>query len=352
MHKRLASVKKFLKKHRQVFVRAGMVALAFPFLSVTAFILFAYQTRIFVYDSGQPIPAVATTSDSSAPFPIGVMPREKKIVENPDVDTFFEEHIVVLHPAERSHTTWLGKAVARLAQMTWYQNLANAGTRILVIESGERREQVGNNFAKILGWTKEQKEKFLSLVAGSTPEMDEGKFFPATYVVSRGASPEEAALLVEHRFGEEVFSRYTNEIEALVPLEDALIIASLLEREASDFEDMRHISGVIWNRLFTDMNLQIDATLQYAKGTVSETSWWPPVRPKDKYIESPYNTYQNGGLPPAPIANPSVDAVLAALNPYETECMYYFHDADGGFHCSPTYTGHVELLKQYYGRGK
>jgi UPF0755 protein len=57
-------------------------------------------------------------------------------------------------------------------------------------------------------------------------------------------------------------------------------------------------------------------------------------------------------LPPTPIANPSVAAVLAALNPKKTTCLFYFHDASAGFHCSDTYEQHVALLKKYYGRGK
>jgi UPF0755 protein len=100
------------------------------------------------------------------------------------------------------------------------------------------------------------------------------------------------------------------------------------------------------------MNLQIDATLQYAKGAKSKKTWWPKPIPSDKFIDSPYNTYQNSGLPPTPIANPSVDTVLAALNPRETECLYYFHDDESVFHCTKTYEEHVALLKQYYGRGK
>ena len=83
-------------------------------------------------------------------------------------------------------------------------------------------------------------------------------------------------------------SRYTDEIKLQVPLENALVIASLLEREAHDFTDMRYISGVIWNRLFIDMPLQLDATLQYARGSrTSESRWWPKIVPRDKFIESP-----------------------------------------------------------------
>ena len=68
------------------------------------------------------------------------------------------------------------------------------------------------------------------------------------------------------------------------------------------------------------------------------------MRPDDKYIESPFNTYSNKGLPPSPIANPSTDAIIAALNPKKTDCMYYFHDRKANFHCSVTYEEHVALL--------
>jgi UPF0755 protein len=101
------------------------------------------------------------------------------------------------------------------------------------------------------------------------------------------------------------------------------------------------------------MNLQIDATLQYVKATKSTTGpWWPTVVPADKYHKSPYNTYMQSGLPPTPIASPSVAAIVAALNPVKTSCYFYFHDKLGEMHCAPTYAEHVSLLKKYYGQGK
>ncbi len=170
--------------------------------------------------------------------------------------------------------------------------------------------------------------------------------------MARKAAPDVVIPLITDRFKNEVLSRYGSDVEDIVPLNEALTIASLLEREAYDFEDMRLIAGVIWNRLFIDMNLQIDATLQYAKGSEPTEPWWPRVVPSDKYIASVYNNYKNSGLPPAPIANPSLDSILAALNPRKTDCMYYFHDRHAGFHCAKTYAEHVTLLKQYYGQGK
>ncbi len=285
-------------------------------------------------------------------FPVGVNPIEKTITENPKVADFYSEHISRGGAPHKVRSDWFGRMLGKLALMNWYQNLASLTSRLLIIESGERKEQVADHFAKILGWKSDEKAEFLSLIESTAPELTEGKFFPGTYNVEKGAKPTEVAALVVDRFRAEVLARYTEEVEARVPLEDALIIASLLEREAYDFEDMRHISGIIWNRLFTDMKLQIDATLQYAKGSTSKKTWWPRPVPSDKYIASAYNTYKNIGLPPAPIANPSLEAILAALNPTETECMYYFHDKKAGFHCAETYDEHVMLLKQYYGRGK
>lgn len=100
-----------------------------------------------------------------------------------------------------------------------------------------------------------------------------------------------------------------------------LIVASMIQREAGGKSDMKLISGIIWNRVFDGMKLQIDATLQYAKGT--EEKWWPQVVSKDKNIKSPYNTYIYD-MPPAPIASPGLAAIEAAYNPQKTSCMFIF----------------------------
>lgn len=286
------------------------------------------------------------------PFPVSVDPIHKTITETSLVESYYTDHVAVLGGNAGAQTNWFGKVFARLALSGWFQNLASLSTRTLVIQSGERKEEVANNFAKILGWNSNQKSIFTALIASSTPALVDGNLFPGTYIVERKAPPEVVAPMVTERFEQHVLARYTTEVSDLVPLNDALVLASLLEREAYDFEDMREISGVIWNRLFTDMNLQLDASLQYAKANAGGSSWWPSVRPVDKYIESPWNTYENKGLPPSAIANPSLDAIIAALNPKKTDCMFYFHDKKGGFHCTETYKEHVAALKQYYGRGK
>lgn len=290
--------------------------------------------------------------DDSFLFPIGVNPDEKLIVESPElnefVDTFIEPETMTVSMQQN----WFGRILGKLALMNWYQNLASLSSRMLVVESGERKEQIADHFGKILNWNASEKKEFLALIENSAPILEEGKFFPGTYTVSRSATPADVASSILKKFDVEVVSRYSQDVERIVPLSDALTIASLLEREARDFEDMRHISGVIWNRLFVNMKLQIDATLQYAKGSKPSQPWWPRVVPSDKYLVSAYNTYENEGLPPTPIANPSLESIIAALNPTKTDCMFYFHDKKGEFHCTETYDEHVALLKQYYGQGK
>jgi uncharacterized YceG family protein len=297
--------------------------------------------------------AGVTSNDKTPPFPVGVNPLKKLIVEQENIEGYLREPTLEIEDKTVVvKTSFIKKAIAKLALFDWYQNLAAGASRVLVIEPGERKEQVAQNFAKILKWSEDDKREFLVSIISIDPVLLEGKFIPGTYVVAQGAKPVEVAPLIIERFNKEVLERYPSTVESAVPLEETLTIASLLEREAYDFDDMRYISGVIWNRLFIDMNLQIDSTLQYAKGTASVSTWWPKPIPADKYIDSLYNTYQNEGLPPTPIANPSLDAILAALNPRITDCYYYFHDKKGGFHCAATYEEHVSLLKKHYGRGK
>lgn len=291
-------------------------------------------------------------SDETVPFPVGVNPETKTIVENPLVDTYRDLQLAsnYNHPQK---SAWWQKLYSKLAQFGWYQNLASPVSRILVVLPGQRKEEVAKNIGEILDWDTSERELFLILLENSRPLLSEGKIPTGNYLVEKDADPENIVRLFRDNFEAEVLSRYPAEVEEVVPLEEALTIASILEREAAGFADMRMISGVIWNRLFIDMPLQLDATLQYAKANrPSEVSWWPPVRPADKYIESPFNTYANNGLPPSPIANSSIDAIIAALNPNETDCLFYFHDIYANFYCSETYEEHVAQLKTHYGRGR
>lgn len=323
-------------------------------LYVSALILCALSVYGFVVLLDTQEVAYETTVQRSAsdaatePFPVSVDPTAQTIA--PD-DLLNEEVLDTLASDIRPHSL-IDKVIAQFERKSWFQNLASPVSRVIVIWPGERKEEVVAYIGATLGWDDAERTEFAKLITSSEPALSDGKFYPGRYVAHREATPKEVADLITTKFKTDILERYTSEVEAKVPLVDALIIASLLEREASDFENMREISGVIWNRLFIDMPLQLDATLQYVRGSKkTEKNWWPVPKPADKYLSSPYNTYRHAGLPPGPIANPSAAAVLAALNPYPTDCYFYFHDKHAGYHCSVTYEEHVEKLKIHYGRG-
>lgn len=296
---------------------------------------------------------LAATEPPKPPFPVNVDPINETITEDPAVDILFGESDATLGAAASlasSALTWIANAVM---MVPGYEQIAGSDIVFVDIKSGYRQEEVARAFGMALGWTKAEQEAFLKQVNNTDPELLEGEFVPGTYMVSSAASASYVQELLADRYERDIASRYSPEAAEVLPLEDVLTIASLLQRETRDPSEMRLISGIIWNRLWMGMNLQIDATLQYAKASNGGTkTWWPTPRPADKYIKSPYNTYQNEGLPPGPISNPSTEAILAALNPKKTDCIFYFHDSRGRMFCSPDYEGHVRALKKSYGQGK
>lgn len=214
------------------------------------------------------------------------------------------------------------------------------------INAGLRKEEVAKIFAKKLNWDEKEQEAFMQ--EKTAYEDVEGYFYPGEYLVSNYYRGSDVSSLMTERFKEEVEGKYASSTAEIVSMETAINIASIIQREAAGKRDMKLISGIIWNRVFKGMNLQMDATLQYAKGN-EEIGWWPPVRPEDKYIESPYNTYMNNGLPPTAIASPSLAAIEAALNPKKTDCLFYVHDRLGRIYCSKTYEQHKANVRKAYG---
>ena len=290
-----------------------------------------------------------------APFTVTVYPKNETIVEDPEIEATLGGG-ANLPAAVLNIGNIFERLSATMSESSVYSMLASVGgPRFVVIEPGFRKEEVALAFGSALKWDRKTQDAFLAAREQEDPFLSEGHFSPGLYSIAGEGDEADAQALTNERFKSQILSRYGTSTAEIVPLEDALTIASMIQRETGDKEEMRMISGIIWNRIFDGMALQIDATLQYAKAnkkTAKQTDWWPIVYPRDKYISSPFNTYQNKGLPPAPISNPSVSAVIAALNPKKTDCLFYFHDRKGDFHCTETYKEHVTLLKKYFGRGK
>jgi UPF0755 protein len=146
----------------------------------------------------------------------------------------------------------------------------------------------------------------------------EGFLFPDTYQFLAGATADEVITRLLQQFKMEADALDWSHLDSLgVSPYQVVIVASMIEREARYDQDRPKIAAVIYNRLKADMPLEIDATLQYAKGN------WLPITEQDKALESPYNTYSNRGLPPTPIASPGLASLKAALSPAHANYLYY-----------------------------
>lgn len=223
--------------------------------------------------------------------------------------------------------------------------VSNPKYRYVKVEEGLRIQEIAELFAKNLDWSEEKKKQFINTFPVCPFTLGEGFLFPGTYLVYKDESPQ----IIKEEMKEALLKNLSEILagpeENILNLSQVVTIASLIQREAAGKSDMRLISGVIWNRLFEGMPLQIDATLQYING--DEMEWWPIVSSDDKYLDSPYNTYQNTGLPPGPISNPGKNAISAALDPAETSCLFYIHDRNRNIHCSTNYESHKQNISYY-----
>lgn len=209
----------------------------------------------------------------------------------------------------------------------------------IVLVPGLRREQVAERLAKKFNWDGAKTNEFLA----NAPE---GYLFPDTYLLNVDYTGKQFAQRLISNFNEHFDAKMQKDLLAAnVRTDTAIKVASLIERESGGDDDKALIAGIIWNRLNDGMKLQIDATIQYI--IAAPADWWPRVAPKDMKIDSPYNTYIIKGLPPGPIANPSLASIRAAVYPAETDCFYYLHARDKSIHCAKTYEEHLENIEKY-----
>jgi len=170
----------------------------------------------------------------------------------------------------------------------------------------------------------------------------EGRLFPDTYFIPLSYTEEDLLNLLLETFDVRLIP-LTKKIAAHpLTLDEILVLASIIEREANDPVSMKMVSGVLQNRLEINMALQADASVEYVLGKpLSE------LTPDDLKIDSPYNTYLNTGLPPTPIGNPGLDSIIAVLEPAVTENFFYITDDSGVFHYAKTYNGHLRNIENY-----
>ena len=171
----------------------------------------------------------------------------------------------------------------------------------------------------------------------------EGFLFPDTYIVTRSTT---ARQVVEKMVGE-FHHRFTQDLRekaqglGLSPWQ-AVVLASVIQKETGIRSESRLVAGVYWNRLKKRMRLQADPTVVYA--LKKDGKWTGTLYRSDYAYDSPYNTYLNDGLPPGPICNPGLEAIRAAVEPEKTPFLYFVADLTGHHVFSRTFEEHVAAV--------
>lgn len=213
----------------------------------------------------------------------------------------------------------------------------------IIVPEGFTVEQIGARLEKELGIPAAEFNDLAlkqgATFAGEYPFLDgvstgslEGYLFPKTYNIPEGSSARDAIGMMLAQFGQEIEAVDLTDASAKnLTLHDVVTIASMIEREARVADERPLVSSVIYNRLARKMHLEIDATIEYIL---------PGTRPRllnrHLRIDSPYNTYMYGGLPPGPIASPGLASLEAAAHPADTQYLYYVLTSTDGSHTFTT----------------
>lgn len=224
--------------------------------------------------------------------------------------------------------------------------LGRSDMKITLIEGWRKveiAEELDRQFSK--SGVQFNKDAFLEATKDS-----EGYLFPDTYFIPKNSQTEEIADLLLQNFEKKVDQNLQSSINNQgLSLNQALIIASLVEREAKFDKDRSLVAGILIKRWKNNWALEIDATVQYALGYQKKTNtWWKQdLTLSDLKIDSPYNTYLYPGLPPTPICSPSLASIQAVGNQQQSEYWFYISDIQGNLHFAKTLSQHNANIAKY-----
>ena len=303
--------------------------------------------------------------------------NEVKQIEIPP-NTTLSEIGAILKKNQLIRGDWLFRYYA------WYKNMTNLKPGFYEISPNENLDAIMKRLhegkqntikvtipegktvpeiAEILGKAGFDKEAFLKEVNERAPSYEfekeipknpsrkyrlEGYLFPSTYEFKKGEKPEKIVKAMLDQFAERMTKMRIREKlkERDMTVDQWVTFASIVEKESQLKEEFPQIAGVIHNRLDKGMKLEVDATVIYAfqlKGEKKKRLYF-----NDLKINSPFNTYQNKGLPPAPIACPSELALQSVINPAQHDYLYYVtkKDGTGGHYFSNTLAEHQQNIKR------
>ncbi len=185
---------------------------------------------------------------------------------------------------------------------------------------------------------------------GAPGRSPEGLFFPDTYLFGKGASDLDILKRAYNAMDKQLQAAWQQRAPNLPyrnPYE-ALIMASVIEKETGQASERGLIAGVFVNRLRIGMMLQTDPSVIYGLGESFDGN----LRKKDLLADTPHNTYTRAGLPPTPIAMPGQAALNAALNPAQTKALYFVARGDGSSEFSRTLAEHARAVAKYQRQGR
>lgn len=180
-------------------------------------------------------------------------------------------------------------------------------------------------------------QEFISLAKDK-----EGYLYPDTYFFLPNVKIERIIKTMEDNFAKKIAPIWKDAEKTGEMFTEIITMASILEKEVPTTKDRKIVAGILWNRIKIGMPLQVDAVFPYITQRKDRT-----ITRADLKMDSPYNTYINKGLPPGPISNPSLDAILAAINPVETKYLFYISDKKGITRFASTLDEHNNNIEKY-----
>ena len=231
---------------------------------------------------------------------------------------------------------------------------AKRDSRRVLIREGETNEEIAKIFAaaglfsaadffQAAGANQDLKKRYDFLQDLPVGKSLEGYLFPDTYDFFVGATADEAVKKMLDNFSLKVTPEIIEKIKARgKTLNEVITLASIIEKEVRQPEEMKIVSGIFWSRLSRGQALQSDATLSYALKDKS-----PAHSAAELEIDTPYNTYKYPGLPPTPIANPGLNALQAAIEPTATDYNFFLTSTDGTVYYAKTFAEHINNKEKY-----
>ena len=188
-------------------------------------------------------------------------------------------------------------------------------------------------------------DEALMAALGKPGVAPEGRFFPDTYTYAKGSSDMAVLRRAVHAMDrrlQQIWEMRASDLPLRSP-EDALILASIVEKETGRGSDRAQIAGVFINRLRIGMLLQTDPTVIYGLGEAFDGN----LRRNHLRADTPWNTYTRPGLPPTPIAMPGKASLMAAVQPEATKALYFVAKGDGSSHFSASLDEHNRAVNRY-----